>query len=90
MWRIEQPPLFLLQRILLYIPSHRKLATVLQDNPLPQQPRFVANKSLKDELSCLIKSYIKVIDPGSFLQLEGVLIDLMPYLTRQSDGQLGV
>ena len=75
MWRIEQPPLILLHRILLHIPSHRKLAIVLQDNPLPQQPRFIANKSLKDELSDLIKSYIKVIEPGSFLQ--GVLIDLM-------------
>ena len=72
MWRIEQPPLILLQRILLYIPSHRKLATLLQDNPLPQQPRFIDNKPLKDELSNLIKSYIKVIEPGSFLQ--GVLL----------------
>ena len=68
MWRIEQPPIFLLHRILLHIPSHRKLASVLQDNPLPQQPRFAANKSMKDELSNLIKSYIKVIEHSSFLQ----------------------
>ena len=84
MWRIEQPPLILLHRILVHIPSHRKLATILQDNPLPQQPRFVANKPSKDELTGLIKSYIKVIEPGSFLQ--GVLTGSMPYLTCQSDG----
>lgn len=79
MWRIEQPALLLLRRILLHIPSHRKLATVLQDNPLPNEPRFAA---LKDKLSDLIKSYIKVIGPGSFLQ--GL------YLTCQLDCQLGV
>ena len=90
MWRIEQPPLFLLHRILLHLPSHRKLATVLQDNPLPQLPRFAANKSLKDEISGLIKSYIKVIEPSSFLQRGANIIDLMPYLTCQSDGQSGV
>jgi hypothetical protein len=59
MWRVEQRPLFLLHRILLHIPSHRKLATVLRNDPLPPEPRFVANESTRRELSLVIKSYIK-------------------------------
>ena len=82
MWRIEQPPLMPLHRILLHIPPHRKLATVLGDNPLPQQPRFLANKPSKDKLSGLIESYSKVIEPDLFL--EGVLIDLERSITSRS------
>jgi hypothetical protein len=36
------------------LPSNHKLAILLHDNPLPQEPKFVLNK-LRSELSLLIE-----------------------------------